>query len=187
MATFGQTNSANIATKGTVFNVCRGIGGTSPNVSGMTLTSVSVELYLESPFTTRDTRIAVYTGGTLDNPTTATLLEDFGTVSVSASTPTIYTLNSATNPSIPANTPIWIFSKNSHGDSLVLDYSTNSADSGDWQSARGRAAITGIGLASGTAWPSTLGGSVTFGNFWYAWYLTYSVSSGTSTIAWLRI
>ncbi|MFQ5867830.1 MAG: DUF2341 domain-containing protein, partial [bacterium] len=65
-----------IATYSTTSNHSRAMGGTSPNVDNMKIKSISIYLGAQ----TGDVRLAVYTGGDLDDPTNATLLWDAGTV-----------------------------------------------------------------------------------------------------------
>lgn len=173
MPTWGQTVTTN-ATNSTALNsTFRLMGGTSPNTAGMTLNSVSLDLSGSG----QSIRVAVYTGGTLTNPTGATLVEDLGQLTINGARQ-FFTVNSASSPSLPQNATLWIAVK--MGASGATGYwSTSSADAGDFQTARGRADQTG--QTNGTnvtlAFPSTLDGTANFSPAWYPWYLTYTVGS----------
>ena len=61
----------------TTVNHSRAMGGDSPNVDNMVIDTIA--MYLSG---TGSIRLAVYTGGALNAPSTATLLYDFGSISV---------------------------------------------------------------------------------------------------------
>jgi hypothetical protein len=183
MPTWGRTSAASTNDSGTINSTFRGMGGTSPNTDGMTLDSVSVYLAQGSG---GEVRVAVYTGGALDNPAGATLLEDLGVVSLpSTASPAFTTVNSVSNPAIPKNAPLWIMAKNDGGGVTAYWY-TSSAGAGDFQTARGRVGMTGAtnGVADGSAYPNPLDGTAAFASAWYPFYLTYSeaVSGPTITV-----
>ena len=177
MPTWGQTNTTN-ATNSTAFSsTFRLMGGTSPNVAGMTLSSVSLDL----SGTGQTVRIAVYTSASLTTPVGATLIEDLGTLVINGSRQ-FWTKASTTNPLLPQNAPLWIAVKQT-SPAATGYWSTSSADAGDFQTAQGRANITGMtgGNDPTVAFPSTLDGTNAYSNAWYAWYLTYTASGGSST------
>jgi len=146
------------------------MGGTSPNVDYMKLTSVSV--YVGSPHTNQ-VRVAVYQGGALDDPSGATLVYDFGLTSGSA-TDQFLTLSVVGDIDLAANEVTWIAVKgNDSGFDVV--YQNSSAGAGDFQTARGRFESSGISSNENTAYPSTFPAGGSFSDFWYSFYLTYMV------------
>ena len=175
MPTWGQTNTTNATNSGTFGSTFRLMGGTSPNVAGMTLSSVSLDFSGSG----QSVRVAVYTGGTADNPVGATLIEDLGQLTINGARQ-FWTKNSATNPELLQNAILWIAVKQSTG--ATGYWSTSSADAGDFQAARGRDNHTGQtnGTDPATAFPSTLDGTASFSSAWYAWYLTYTVGSSAT-------
>ncbi|MCP4301360.1 MAG: hypothetical protein GY783_12300 [Gammaproteobacteria bacterium] len=154
----------------TAANHSRAMGGTSPNVDNMRLTSISIYLGAQ----TGDVRLAVYTGGSLNDPSSATLLWDAGTVNPNG-TAGLYTIN---HPSggvdWPKNTVTWLAWKRDNG--VRVFYSNNSADAGDFQAGRGRN-NNNFSRNPGTAFPSTYGNTGSFSNFWYSIFATYSVAA----------
>lgn len=175
MPTWGQTVTTNATNSGSFGSTFRLMGGTSPNVSGMILNSVSLDLSGSG----QSVRVAVYTGGTAADPVGATLVEDLGQLTVNGARQ-FFTKNSTTSPALPQNALLWIAVKQTTGTTGY--WSTSSADAGDFQTARGRDNHTGQtnGNDPTTAFPSTLDGTASFSTAWYAWYLTYSVSGGSS-------
>jgi hypothetical protein len=177
MPTWGQTSTTNATNSGSFGSTFRMMGGTSPNTSGMTLQSVS----LDFSGTGQSIRVAVYTGGTsLSDPVGATLVEDLGQITING-TRQFWTVNSSTTPSIPQNASLWIAVK--QGTGATGYWSTSSADAGDFQTARGRFQMSGQtnGTDPTLAFPSTLNGTSSFALFWYAWYLTYSTASASAS------
>jgi hypothetical protein len=128
----------------------RAMGGTSPDIDNVEIQSISIYLGAQ----TGDVRLAVYTGGALDNPTAATLLWDAGTVNPNG-IEGWYTINHpAGGVSWPRNTVTWLAWKRNTG--VAVYYSTSSADAGDFQTARGRH-NNNFSQLPGDAFPSTYG------------------------------
>lgn len=175
MPTWGQTSTTNATNNASFSTTFRMMGGTSPNVSGMTLDSVSVDFSGSG----QSLRVAVYSGGSLSDPVGATLVEDLGQITINGARQ-FWTVNSASNPSIAANAPLWIAVKQGAG--ATGYWSTSSTDAGDFQTARGRNNHTGQtnGTTVTAAFPSTLDGTASFTSAWYAWYLTYSTGGSGS-------
>ena len=78
-------------------------GGTSPNLDNLQLDSFDLRINAAAT----DFRAAVYTGGLTTDMSTAVLLEDLG-VQTSVNAGDVLNFPSATNPSIPKNTLIWL-------------------------------------------------------------------------------
>ena len=153
-------------------NWVRGMGGQSPNTSGMTLDSVSI---YASGDGAGAVRVGVYAGGTLDNPVGASLVVDLGPQAIPVE-PGWVTIP-ASGEAIPADTPLWIFTRADQNEDVTVYSTTNSANAGDFQSTRGRTEIGGTasgGAGSINAWPDPLDGSASFGSYWYSYYLTFS-------------
>ena len=150
----------------------RGMGGTFPNIEGAKLESVSINVAEHS----RQGRLAVYIGGALDAPEGATLLEDLG--QTTGSDTGFITVTSATNPTIPANSVVWVWWK-TDGTLFTTRYQTDSGGAGDFQTVRGRAADpTAVSNDPAVGWPATMPGGSGFGNFWYSTYLNYELDDG---------
>jgi hypothetical protein len=145
----------------------RAMGGTSPNVDNMFLKSVSIYLGAQ----TGNVRLAVYTGGQLDNPTSATLLWDAGTVNPNG-VAGWHTINHPSGGvSWPKNTVTWLAWKRNTG--VAVYYDTSSSYAGDFQTARGRN-DNSFSQDPAVAFPSTYGQQGTFGNAWYSIYVSYN-------------
>lgn len=176
MADWGIT--ATLAPAGTNVNWFRMMGGTSPNTDNMVLQTVLV--YMSSTVTA-NVRVGVYQGGALDNPTGASLVEDLGLVA-NGGAAGWKTATSSGNPSLTKAAVTWIAIKGNDG-TINVNNSGSSGDAGDFQSVRGRndqsGAITG-GASEDNAFPATIDGTSAFSSFWYACYLTYSISGGVS-------
>jgi len=167
------TNWGRTAGNGTNTNVnfVRVMGGTSPNVDGMKLKSVSV--YVGNTHSSQ-VRVAVYQGGNLSSgPDGAILLCDAGTTTGSG-TNQFLTLTCPTTPLILKNTPIWIAVKGNDS-GFAVQYSSSSANAGDFQTTVGRFASGGqVTTDESTAYPATWpSDSGTFSNYWYSYYMTY--------------
>jgi hypothetical protein len=174
MALWGRTIQGGASSTADLFAV-RAMGGTSPNTDGMVLQSVTLYIAGDAG---DGPRVAVYQGGSLDNPVGATLVEDLGILTRSGSAG-FQTISSATNPSLTKNVPTWIFAKdNNTPPNTTIYFSSSSADAGDFQTARGRADLSGMtgGNSSANAYPSTLDGTSSFSSAWYPWYLDYSIA-----------
>ncbi|RJQ43511.1 MAG: hypothetical protein C4538_12085 [Nitrospiraceae bacterium] len=172
-----QTNWGRTAANGTNTNVnfVRVMGGTSPNVDGMKLKSVSV--YVGNSHSSQ-VRVAVYQGGDLSSgPDGATLLCDAGATSGSG-TNQFLTLTCPAGPLILKNAPLWVAVKGNDS-GFAVQYSSSSANAGDFQTANGRfqsggQVSTDESVAFPATWPSDSG---TFSNYWYSYYLTYETGA----------
>jgi hypothetical protein len=154
-------------TNGTAYSVnwARVMGG---QFSASDQTLNAVEIYCSSGDGLGKARVAVYIGGTLADPTGATLLEDLGAITAPAS-PAFTSIISTNNPTIPASATVWIYVHAVAVAGVSVYASTASADSGDFQSERGRGNVGG-GLDSTVAPPASLG-AASFSGFWYSWRL----------------
>jgi hypothetical protein len=149
----------------------RMMGGTSPNIDNMRLRTVRIE----AKGVGTQPRVAVYTGGSLDNPIGATLLEDLGQMTLADGKQFHGKLSDHT-PSIPKNTPVWVAFKHDTGAPTVY-YNSSGEPYFDFQTERGRAQITGAtgGTDQTAGFPTTLDGTAAFSSSWYSYYLTYTV------------
>ena len=145
-------------------STARAMGGTSPDVDSMTLTSISVWWG-----GTGTGRLAVYQGGALDNPTGATLVWDAGEVAIpeTAGWVTI----SGGSASLAKNTPTWLAFKCNDANHF---YETSWDSASDFQSGLGRAQLNDEGAASTDVWDATIG-AFTFDDYWYDLYINYTV------------
>ncbi|MCP5091447.1 MAG: LamG domain-containing protein, partial [Gammaproteobacteria bacterium] len=151
-------------------NHSRAMGGVSPNVDGMKLTSLSIYLGAQ----TGDVRLAVYTGGSLNNPSSATLLWDAGTVNPNG-IGGLYTINHpGGGVDWPKNTVTWLAWK--RNTQVRVYYSTSSANAGDFQTGRGRN-NNNFSRNPNTPFPATYGTTGSFGNAWYSIFATYTVAA----------
>ena len=117
----------------TTANWARAMGGTSPNVDGMILKSVSV--YVDNTHSSQ-VRLAVYQGGDLNSgPDGAALICDAGTTTGSA-TNQFLTLTCA-DTLILKNTPVWVAVKGNDA-GFAVQYSSSNANAGDYQITDGR-------------------------------------------------
>lgn len=164
---FGYVGKA--ATSATSNNLCRAMGGQF-STSDKYLTGISIKHSGSST----TIRAAVYSGGSLSNPNGATLLHDFGEISVTTSP----TEASCTAVEIPNDTPIWLIIKYA---SFGLTYSAVNAyaNAGNYQVENGRADLTSsLGYDTSVAFDSTLSTSTpTFSANWYPWDITISATS----------
>lgn len=148
---------------------CRLLGGLSPNVDNLKLKDIAA--YVGSTHS-EQVRLAVYQGGTLDNPVGASLVHDFGVTSGSATHSWIS--KGSADVSLQKNVPTWIAIK-CNGSGWSLQYENDSSKSGDTQSARGRWSSTGISADENTAYPSTVPSGGAFDDFWYPLVLSYDI------------
>jgi len=173
-ASSGSTNWGDINNPGgtsSAQSTARAMGGTSPDVDNMVVTSISIWWG-----GTGTGRLAVYQGGALDNPTGASLVWDAGEVAIPETGG--WVTISGGNASLTKNTVTWLAFKT---DNANYYYSTSWDSASDFQSGRGRAELTAEGGASTDAWDATVG-TYSFGNYWYDIYITYETegpSSGT--------
>ena len=152
-------------------------GGTSPNYASMTIRSIS--MYLSG---TGDIRLGVYTGGSLTNPASSTLLWDAGTVNPNG-VAGWYTVNHPSGGvSWEQATTTWLAFKHNNGAALTVYTSTTGVGLDDFQASPGRWE-NGFSSSSAVAFP-TNGGSGVTSTSRYAIYVNYSVTSATSTATW---
>lgn len=124
---------------------------------------------------TDSVRVAIYVGGTVDDPSGATLLEDLGQITPAATIGWVRA-NSSTNPTISANSVVWVYLHGTGATSTTA--TTDDTDTGDFQSARGRASFSSSSKLASEAPPATLP-AASFSNFWYAWRLDYSAAGAS--------
>lgn len=169
MTNWGRDERNN--TVATLWNRGYVIGGTSPNRNGMYIDSIRIYAGTAG----LEVRLAVYTGGALDDPAGATLLWDAGKASVDSEGWLTITHPTGGVPWL-ANTITWLGFKARSGFSTYAG--TIPAAVGDFQSARGRYEYSAVlDKDEDVAWPNALpvdaGGS--FANWWYSTYVTYSL------------
>jgi hypothetical protein len=159
-----------VVDSGTLVDHCRLLGGVSPDIDDMKITSIQMAC--------RDThsdqiRLGVYTGGSLSNPTGASLLYDFGVTSGSVTDDWITINHPSDGVSWPKNTNTWLGWKgNDNG--FGIFYTQLSQFSGDTQSARGRWSSTSISTLESSAWPSSIPSGGSFSDFWYPIIVRYT-------------
>lgn len=141
----------------------RYMGGTSPSIDNMTVTRLHI-CYSG----TGTIAIALYTGGSLTDPTGALKRTEAYNVAVSSGWNTI----DVPDYSWPKDTVTWIGWAHAGGS---VYYSTSSADAGDFQSSRGRWDQTTPADANETGSMPTNPSSGSFSNYWYAMYAEYEV------------
>jgi hypothetical protein len=150
-------------TSTSVHTTYRYTGGTSPDLQNMTVTKLHIRTTGSGTVA-----IALYTGGSLDDPTGAVKRTEAYNVAVSAG------WNEIDVPDYewPNNTVSWIGWAHDTG----VYYSTDSGDAGDFQTARGRWDQTFPGDADETSAMPTNPGGGSFDFFWYAVYAEYNVT-----------
>lgn len=170
---WGRMSAGGSSSGGTNFNFC--MGGITPDIDGMRMTSASV--YLISTDGDDEVRLAVYQGGSLSaGPAGATLLYDFGTTHDNGDSGFETLSASAGGIALPRDGIVWICSKGNSGASF--DYGAVDTP-GDFQMATGRFNSTSIGEEEQTAYLDTFPSGGSFNTFWYTAYLTYD----TTTVA----
>ena len=162
---WGKTD---IGSSSTTSSHSRAIGGTSPNVDNLKIESISIYLGAQ----TGNVRLAVYSGGQLDNPTSAILLWDAGTVNPNGVAGWYTVNNPSDGVSWPKNTVTWLAWKRNTG--VAVYYHSSSSQAGDFQTLRGRN-NNGFNQDPSVAFPSTYGEQGTFSNAWYSMYVNYEV------------
>lgn len=147
----------------------RGMVLTLPATSGMVLNSVT----LGHAGGGVASRLAVYIGGTLTDPTGATLLEDLG--QVSAPVEDWSTFVSPSSPSLPAGAILWLAVRNQSYAWAISKYNDDSEPS-DWQGGHYRSVAMPDPLTTAypATWPSDTGSFFSIG---HSAYITYSVVS----------
>jgi len=141
----------------------RYMGGTSPDIDNMKVTKLHVRYS-----GTGTMAIALYTGGSLTNPTGATKRTEVYNVALSAG----WNVIDVPDYNWSKNTITWIGWCHSGGS---VYYSSSSADAGDFQSARGRWSQTTPSNANETSPMPTNPSSGSFGNSWFAVYVEYEI------------
>ncbi|MBD3191163.1 MAG: hypothetical protein GF308_10985, partial [Candidatus Heimdallarchaeota archaeon] len=148
-------------------SVIRYMGGTSP---GYDITVTELHIRCGSSGTVS---IALYTGGSLSDPTSAVRRTEAHGISVSSGWNTI----DVNDYVVPANSVAWI----GWAHSCSVYYSTSSSDAGDFQSGRGRwSQSSPSNYDENTALP-TNPGSGSFSNYWYAVYAHYTTQPPDDT------
>ncbi|MCW4048684.1 MAG: hypothetical protein NWE89_03000 [Candidatus Bathyarchaeota archaeon] len=142
----------------------RYMGGTSPDLPNMKAT----KLYIRTNGV-GTVAMALYTGGTLTDPTGAVKRTEAYNIAVSAGWNEI----DVPDYNWENNTVTWIGWAHNTG----VYYSDSSADAGDFQTARGRWSQTAPADADETASMPTNPGAGSFSNYWYAVYVEYDVGS----------
>ena len=146
----------------------RSMGGTSPNTDGMVIDTISIYLGAQ----TGDVRLAVYTGGTEADPSSATLLWDAGTVHPMGTAGWHRIGHPSGGVAWPKNTVTWLAWKRDTG--VAVYYSNSTADAGRFQTARGRN-VNGFSANPGVAYPGTYGATGTFSGAWYSIYVVHKI------------
>ncbi|MDM8515446.1 PKD domain-containing protein [Desulfobacterales bacterium HSG16] len=147
----------------------RAMGGMSPNADNMVATSVAIFLGAQMG----DVRMALYSGGTLSNPSGAKLIWDAGTIN-SQGVKGWYTIkHPAGGILVDKNTPTWIAWKQDSG--VATYHSSSVSQSGDFQNDRGRN-DNSFDINPDVKFPSTYADSGSFSSYWYSTYLTYTVN-----------
>ncbi len=143
----------------------RYMGGTSPNLDNMRVTKLHIRYS-----GTGTVAIALYTGGTLTNPTGATKVTEEYNVAVTTG------WNEIDVPDYDweKNTVTWIGWCHAGGS---VYYSSSSGAAGDFQSARGRWSQSSPSNADETTAMPTSPSYGSFNNYWYAVYVEYEVIS----------
>jgi hypothetical protein len=141
----------------------RYMGGTSPDIMNMTVTKLFIRTTGSGTVA-----IALYTGGSLDDPTGAVKRTEVFNVTVSAG------WNEIDVPDYDwqNNTVTWIGFAINTG----IYYSTGSSDAGDFQTVRGRWSQTNPGDADETSAMPLNPGAGSFSDYWYAVYAEYNVT-----------
>jgi PKD repeat protein len=141
----------------------RYMGGTSPNIENMKVTKLHIRYSGAGTMA-----IALYTGGSLTNPTGASKKTEAYNVTLSAG----WNVIDVPDYNWPKNTVTWIGWCHAGGSVYC---SSSSADAGNFQSARGRWSQTTPSDADETSPMPTNPGSGSFSNYWYAVYVEYEV------------
>ena len=139
----------------------RYLGGTSPDIDNMTVTKLHIRYS-----GTGTMAIALYTGGTLIDPTEAIKRTEAYNVAVFAGWNEI----DVSDYDWEKNAITWVGWCHSGGN---IYYSSSSGESGDFQSARGRWSQTIPFDANETSSMPTSPGSGSFVSYWYAIYVEY--------------
>jgi hypothetical protein len=154
---WGITSSS--FTSSSTHAVIRYMGGTSPGVDS-TITKLNIRVSGSGTVS-----IALYTGGSLSNPTGAVRRTEAHNVAV------VSGWNEIDVPDyvVPAGTITWI----GWAHNCRVYYSSSSSYAGDFQTARGRWSQSSPSNYDETTALPTSPGSGSFSNFWYAVHATY--------------
>jgi hypothetical protein len=139
----------------------RYMGGTSPNVDNMVVTKLHMRYS-----GTGTVAMAMYTGGTLNDPTGATKRTEAYNVTVSSGWNTI----NVPAYNWPKNTITWIGWCHDGGS---VYYSAYYWDAGDFQQSQGRWSQNSPADANESSSMPTNPGAGSFANYWYAVYVEY--------------
>ena len=147
MATWGQPT--NLGTDFSQNNAVRVIGGDGP-AGAQLITSINVYGFMTSG--SGDVRLGVYTGGTLTDPSNASLLWDAGKVTFGVTEQQYQKTHAGV--SLSGGQVLWLAWRTGNA-ALKFKGSNSSANAGDFQSARGRFNTTLTPVDENTAFPSS--------------------------------
>ena len=149
-------------------NHARYMGGTFHTVTNPMLVGVAVHLGTGSG----NIRLAVYQGGSLTDPSGASLIHDFGT-----GTATNGWLTMTVSPTTLTSGAItWIAWKADDNTKNIL-FTTSGETSWDFQSVRGRFESTAENIDETASWSSTIPSGGAFTDFWYPLRLIYTADT----------
>jgi len=124
----------------------------------------SISMYLGG---TGEVRLAVYSGGALNDPSDATLLWDAEKIAVNGTG--WYKIDHPEGGlDISANTVLWLAWKKPSG--IKYYYSGKASDAGDFQDTRGRTRNT-FGTNPDISFPDVYGDGPDFSNYWYSIFI----------------
>jgi len=156
---------------------CRMMGGVSPNVDDMVVKSISIAL---GDSKSENPRLAVYTGGDLNDPVGASLLWDAGQVSGFGANKWYTITHPSGGVDWPKNTNTWLAFK-ANGNTTDVLFSGQSVRSGNMQSARGRFASTGMSADETASYEATIPSGGAFSNFWYPIVIQYAIEENNGS------
>lgn len=162
----------------TGLTACRLMGGTSPTPTpGKKLVVKSISVYVGDTHS-EQLRLALYQGGTLDNPAGATLKYDFGQTSGSGIDQWLTITHPTGGIDIVSNEVTWLAVK-SNGGGFEFHSVSDSGKSYDMQSARGRWNSTSMSTDETAIYESSVSSGGSFNDFWYPIVIQYDeVDSG---------
>lgn len=168
LTNWGQTNIGGTNTNSAHSRL---MGGTSPALSGMKLSSISMYLGAQDA----NVRLGVYVSGALDNPTGADLLWDAGTIGAGDATLGWKTIGHPTGIPLPSSQVIWLAWKRDSGRLVYYDGTSNPGNH-DFQNSRGRN-DQAWSNDEATTFPTSIDAAGSFTNYWYSIYITYTSPS----------
>lgn len=140
------------------------------------MTIKSISMYLGG---SGNVRLAIYAGGTLNNPETATLLWDAENITVNAEG-----WHTIPHPEggilIEANTVLWLAWKKEKG--VTQYYSNRVDDAGSFQTDRGRN-VNNFSANPDVQFPSVYGTKGSFADYWYSIYMTCDSATEPKPVA----